>query len=208
MPIAIHRPLFFQKSLFFSGKLNLWFVLLAKDDRESPFQVLWTARKADKVKVFNRYYLPCHRKLTIYCLGMLKDIELAENAATDTLLALFDSLKKETEIQNPERWLFTVAKNRCLSLLSQQKRRREIIDDIKPSFQTQTFAKGEHQLEAADLKAKIRSLLNEKEAKVWELHQQGYDNREIAKNLDLTEKTAANLKSITRNKLRKGLSGK
>ena len=144
----------------------------------------------------------------MYCLGMLKDIELAENAATDALLKLLQSGKGKNEIENPERWLFTVAKNSCLSLLSQKKRRREILDDLKPTFENTAPAKGDQQLQKEDLEKRIKNILNDKEWQIWQLHQQGYDNREIASTLKLTEKTAANLKSIARNKLRKAFRPK
>lgn len=133
---------------------------------------------------------------------MLKDLELAENAATETLLKLFQAGEEQLDLENPERWLFTVAKNHCLSLLSQRKRRREIRDQLKPSLQTVSRAHGEDELQAEDLRQRIRRALNEKEWSIWDLHQQGYDNREIAEKLALSEKTAANLKSIARNKLR------
>ncbi|GAB5551511.1 MAG: hypothetical protein Sapg2KO_11020 [Saprospiraceae bacterium] len=200
----IYRPfLFFQKSGIFSGIWESLIVLLAKSTVENPFQVLWSAKRTDKKKLFSQYYLPCHKKLTLYCLSILKDIELAENAATDTMLKLFEKGKQADKIENPERWLFTVAKNRCLSLLSQKKRRREIVDQLKPSMQTTTRSDGARQLEASDLTKKIQSILNEKEWSIWNLHQQGYDNREMASQLQMTEKTVANLKSMARNKLKK-----
>ncbi|HKK77654.1 MAG TPA: RNA polymerase sigma factor [Saprospiraceae bacterium] len=195
---------FFKKSSILSGIIEDLFVLWAKSNLENPFQQLWVAKKTNKQALFSRYYLPCHKKLTMYCLAFLKDIELAENAATDTLLKLFEQ-EKET-IEKPERWLFTVAKNRCLSLLSQKKRRREIIDQLKPNLETTAPAKGDQQLAAADIKAKIQSVLNGKEWQIWQLHQEGYNNQEIAARLKITEKTAANTKSIARNKLRQAFA--
>ena len=113
--------------------------------------------------------------------------------------------KSQNEIENPERWLFTVAKNSCLSLLSQKKRRKEIIDQLKPSIETTAPARGDQKLQREDLEKRIKNILNVKEWQIWQLHQEGYDNREIATQLEITEKTAANLKSIARNKLRKAL---
>ena len=199
----IYRPtIFFQKSGIFSGIWEYLIVLLAKSTVENPFQVLWSAKKTDKKKLFSQYYLPCHKKLTLYCLSLLRDIELAENAATDTMLKLFEKGDQSEVIENPERWLFTVAKNRCLSLLSQKKRRREIVDQLKPSFRTTTESNGARQLDANDLTKKVQSILNEKEWQIWDLHQQGYDNREMAHQLEMAEKTVANLKSMARNKLK------
>lgn len=191
---------FFQNSAIFSGIFSKVIVLLAKNTLENPFQTLWVAKQQNKQALFSRYYLPCHKKLTMYCLAILKDLELAENAATDALLKLFEHNDKE--IEQPERWLFTVAKNSCLSLLSQKKRRREIVDQLKPTMETTTISGGANQLAEEDLRTRIKTILNEKEWQIWDLHQQGFDNKEIARQLKMTEKTAANLKSMARNKLR------
>ena len=205
--VLMPKTIFFQKSLIFSGKSQLWPVFFSKSVVNNPFQVLWTAKRNNQRQLFSRYYQPCHRKLTLYCMGMLKDIELAENAASDTLLKLYQQ-GSEIDLDNPERWLFTVAKNKCLSLLSQKKRRREIEDQLKPTMNKTAPAKGDQRLEVEDLKNKIRSILNTKEWAIWNLHQQGYDNKEMAQQLQMTEKTVANLKSIARNKLRKKLTKK
>lgn len=197
---SLNFAAFFQKPGIFSGIISDLFVLLAKSKVENPFQTLWVAKQHNKQALFSRYYLPCHKKLTMYCLAILKDLELAENAATDTLLKLFE--QKDKTIEQPERWLFTVAKNRCLSLLSQKKRRREIVDQLKPTMATTTTSAGANHLAEEDLNRKIRELLSEKEWQIWSLHQQGFNNQEIARQLQMTEKTAANVKSMARNKLR------
>ena len=79
---------------------------------------------------------------------------------------------------------------------------------MKPTFENTAPAKGDQQLQKEDLEKRIKNILNDKEWQIWQLHQQGYDNREIASTLKLTEKTAANLKSIARNKLRKAFRPK
>ena len=48
----------------------------------------------------------------------------------------------------------------------------------------------------------IRSTLVEKDYQIWQLHQQGYDNQEIAEIVGATEKTVANRKSAARAKLK------
>lgn len=197
-------PLFFQKNRILSGILMPSLVFMTKEGAGSPFRILWNAKKRDDQRVFSQYYLPCHKKITMYCLGLLKDIELAENAATDALLTLFKASVDEN-IKNPEAWLFSVAKNKCLNLLSQKKRRREILDQLKPNLEKTAPAKGDQKIVAEELAQKIKRILNDKEWMIWDLHQQGFDNREIAKRLESTEKTVANLKSLARNKLRAAL---
>ncbi|RMG31503.1 MAG: RNA polymerase sigma factor [Bacteroidetes bacterium] len=151
---------------------------------------------------FKRYYLPCHKGLTMFCLGMLKDMDMAENIASETLLK-FWYYPRVHEIRDIRSWLFTTAKRLCLNYLSKTARRREI-DAEQKGAQVQAPA-GEQLLMKADIDEIIQSTLNAKEYALWELHQQGYDNKEIAEKLGRTEKTVANTKTLIRKKLQQRL---
>lgn len=51
----------------------------------------------------------------------LKSRELAEEAASDVLFALWENRDKLMEIENVRVWLYVIARNRCLNMLKQQK---------------------------------------------------------------------------------------
>ena len=148
---------------------------------------------------FSKYYLPCHRGLTMFCLGMLRDKELAENAASDTLVK-FWNYPKVAEIKEIRSWLFVAAKNICINYLNKTARRREIDQGLNMARSER--AAGEQHMIAAGISEIIQKTLNEKEYAIWQLHQEGYDNREIAARLQGSEKTIANLKAMARKKLR------
>lgn len=155
--------------------------------------------KGDKA-VFGELYTHYHQSLTAYCIGKMGNIEQAENVASDTLIKLLQH-SAPSEIENFEGWLFGVAKNECLTLLSKTERRRKLLNDnYKIEREHNPEADMTFSLESMD--QLIQSTLEDKEYKIWQLHQQGYDNIEIAEMIDSSEKTVANRKSVARAKLK------
>lgn len=133
-------------------------------------------------------------------MGRLKEKELAENAASDTLMKLLHQSEPEL-IDNFEGWLFTVAKNECNTYWSAQERRKEL---LKENYEVET----EHRPEVEDhfssenVDEIIRSNLDEIDYRIWQLYHEGYDNDEVASMMNMNEKTVANRKSAARMKLK------
>lgn len=183
-----------------SGILGLSKVIGKNNQKKSSvFQNLFKAQLEHNSKRFDKYYLPCHRSLTLFCTGWLKDIDMAENVASDSLLKLIEKQDLET-VKDIDAWLFTIAKNACLSLLSQNKRRKEliqqnVIEDLS------TFTK-KHQFEQENIDFVLKNTLTKKEINIWNLHQEGYKNDEISIQLNIPIKTIANLKSVARKKIK------
>lgn len=168
-------------------------------------------KKTDKIALWERYvkgdkeafgqlYSYYHKTLTAYCMGWLKNMELAENAASETLVKLLQYPRPD-EISNFEGWLFTVAKNECTTYWSTTERRRRLLDENyeqpvnhSPEIEDAFSMENMNQL--------IRDHLDDTDYRIWQLHQQGYDNHEVAQIVGMNEKTVANRKSAARNKLR------
>ena len=168
-------------------------------------------KKADKKTLWERYvqgdktafgelYTYYHRSLTAFCMGRLRIIELAENAASETLIKLLQ-YPRPMEIENFENWLFTVAKNECNTVWATAERRRKLLES---NFEvTDNHApEVEEKFSVENIDELIRENLDETDYKIWQLHQQGYDNKEIAEITSMSEKTVANRKSEARNKLK------
>ncbi len=170
-------------------------------ERSKLDRKLWERYLAGDKAALGELYRVYHRRLTMYCYGRLEDKGMAENAASDTLMRLLEH-KDEPPIVNMEAWLFSVAKNLCNSRWQKENRRRGIFDKIQYLFSGSEENKGASQLRKNDLKARIAAALNEKELEVWNLHQRGFGNEEIAKQLGMNAKTVANMKAIARNKLK------
>lgn len=187
-----------------SGKSAFPSVLWVKaSDDAAAFEGLQAGMASETTTLFERHYLACHRSLTLYCLGFLKDKQLAENVASESLFKLWRARGRK-EVQDVRTWLFVVAKNACINQLKKNARRREIEQGLNLPWQE--GPDGERQLMAEELERAIQDRLDEASYTIWALHQQGYDNREIAARVGKSEKTVANVKTMVRNTLRELLN--
>ena len=162
---------------------------------------LWNSYRSGNRDAIGELYRALHPRLLLFCLGKLRDSAKAEDAASETLNKLLTTDKAD-EIRNVEQWLFTVAKNHCFSHLSTEKRHREIESGMQAVMAGNTRPEGEANVQSEQLQAMRQETLTEKEPKVWDLHEQGYNNQEIGSRLDMQDKTVSNHKANARVKLR------
>ncbi len=163
-------------------------------------QTLWEKYVNGDREAFGVLYSKYHKSLTAYCIGRLKDRELAENAASDTLMKLLNH-PSPGSIDNFESWLFTVAKNECNTYWSTLERRKELLknnyeagSESRPEVEDRFYSENADQL--------IKDNLDETDYRIWKLYHEGYDNDEVASMMNLNEKTVANRKSAARMKLK------
>jgi RNA polymerase sigma factor (sigma-70 family) len=173
------------------------FVSFKKNASQST---LWERYVRGDKLAFGELYTYYHKSLTAFCMGRLKTIELAENAASETLIKLLQYPRPD-EIENFESWLFTVAKNECNTVWTTSQRRRKLMEA--------NYQVIEHQLAEVDVNYSVENMdqlirqnLDDTDYKIWQLYQQGYDNSEIADMINMNEKTVANRKSDARNRLK------
>lgn len=171
-------------------------------------------KRADSITLWERYvrgdrsafgelYTYYHKSLTAFCLGRLKNLELAENAASETLIKLLQH-DRPSEIENFENWLFTVAKNECNTIWSTAERRMKLLEKNYETPNLQ-LAEVETRFSSEDLNQFIQQNLDATDYKIWQLTQQGYDSKEVSEITGIHEKTVANRKSAARTKLKTAL---
>jgi RNA polymerase sigma factor (sigma-70 family) len=134
----------------------------------------------------------------------LKSLELAENAASETLVRLLQH-PRPAEIENFESWLFTVAKNECHTIWSMAERRKKLLEE-NYVIMHEHVPEIDEVIAMESMDELIRQTLDDTDFNIWQLHQQGYDNAEIADITGIHEKTVANRKSTARAKLKKVLT--
>ena len=166
----------------------------------SDKSTLWERYVQGDKSAFGQLYTFYHRTLTAYCLGRLRTIELAENAASDTLIKLLQHPRPE-EIDNFESWLFTVAKNECTTFWLTHERRKKLLERNYENVRDH-LPEIEEKFSVENIDHLIRHSLDDTDYRIWQLHQQGYDNHEVAEITGLNEKTVANRKSAARTKLK------
>ena len=95
--------------------------------RGSEAELLARVRNGDE-GAFEALYDAYHRRLLAFCQHMLGSREEAEDALQHTFLAAYRSLRAGYEVVDLKPWLYTIARNRCLSVL--RARREEVeLDD-------------------------------------------------------------------------------
>lgn len=139
--------------------------------------------------IYDHFFQP----VFAYCLGKLKQRDQAENATADIFIRVLQ-YKKLEEVELPENWIFTIARNICLNHLNKGNRRLRIFEEISWQFETVQQAACGQTLDLAYVDEQIRESLKLVDYQIWLLHAEGYDNREIARRLSKNEKTVANRK--------------
>lgn len=161
----------------------------------------WTRFLEGDRDAFGEIYKQYRPVLTFFCLGKLKDEQLAENCASEALIKTLNH-KNPQVINDLNHWLFTLARNECITVLRKNKRHQSLVGQLE---------KNPHITEnpglQEDIDQIIKDRLESEEQKLWELHSSGYNNREIANQLGASEKTVANKKSEIRKKLKEALRG-
>jgi RNA polymerase sigma-70 factor (ECF subfamily) len=174
--------------------------LIFPDSKRLSDRALWEKYVKGDRDAFGLLYSRYHKSLTAYCMGRLRERDLAENAASDTLLKLLNHANPES-IDNFESWLFTVAKNECNTYWSTLERRKEL---LRKNYEEEADHRPEVEdhFSSENMDRFIRSNLDEIDYRIWQLYHEGYDNDEVARMMSLNEKTVANRKSAARMKLK------
>jgi RNA polymerase sigma factor (sigma-70 family) len=76
--------------------------------------------------VFDRH----HRGILSFCRHMLASPDEAEDAVQQTFISAFDSLQGSERDVRLKAWLYTIARNRCLSILRARRERPAELDDV------------------------------------------------------------------------------
>ncbi len=97
----------------------------------SESELLARVRGGDDA-AFEALYDAYHRRLLAFCQHMLGSREEAEDVLQHTFLAAYRSLRAGYEVVDLKPWLYTIARNRCLSVV--RVRREEVeLDDAAPA---------------------------------------------------------------------------
>jgi RNA polymerase sigma factor (sigma-70 family) len=102
---------------------------------------------------FDALYDAYHRRLLAFCRHMLGSREEAEDAVQHTFLSAYRCLQGGYDVVDAKPWLYTVARNRCVSVL--RARRDEIALEHDPPATEGLAAEVEHR---ADLRMLVRDI--------------------------------------------------
>ncbi len=163
--------------------------------------LVWSTYIRDKDEGFEALYTTYYETLLSYCLGKLRHLDLAENAVADIFIKVlnFDNIEK---IENPDGWIFTLAKNYCLTYWNKENRRSQILSEVLAPAETFESHQVDQEIDLQKMEELIRKNLNEQDLTIWQLHIDGFANNEIAEKTNLSIKTVANKKTMIRTSIR------
>lgn len=163
--------------------------------------LVWCSFLKNRRKGFNALYEKYYDTLLAYALGKLKRFDLAENAVAEIFIKLY-TYERLDEVEQPENWMFTIARNYCLGYVNKENNRKQINDQLFSAASKIQEPQADHLVDEEIINEKIRSTLSEINQEIWTLDVKGFTNQEIAQQTGVSEKTVANRKSEIRKVIR------
>lgn len=176
-------------------------------------EALWKQFLAGNAMTAEQLCRQYMKPLALYCLKFVKDADTASDIATDALLKI-RSYAKDKKIEQPERLLYTIAKNKCLTIYRNESNRRNILATLLPFFSFTQKPEVESDIAQEDIDTFLQQVwdtndsLTAMDAHIWELHQEGYKNQEIAEILDLDIALVGRRKHYIRKVLKEAIEKK
>ena len=119
--------------------------------------------RAGDERAFEAMYDRHHRGILAFCRHMLGSAEEAEDAVQHTFIAAHRDLVGSDKPMQLKAWLYTIARNRCLSVLRARKEERALDDVPEPSVQG-LAAEVQQREDLRDLLADLQRLPEEQRA--------------------------------------------
>lgn len=159
---------------------------------------------------FERLYRHYRNKAYTIALTYLTVPEEAEDVLQECFLKLWYNRQRLTEIEEFDKYLFIVLRNMLISALRKTATQQKIIQQVKQTTVLQPGKlSGIEQAESARLQETIREVIAKLPAKQQDIYkmsrEEGMSHAEIAKALQISDRTVSNLLSIILNQLRSAL---
>src|SRR5437763_9389776 len=110
---------------------------------------------------FEAIYDRHHRAILSFCRHMLASVEEGEDAVQHTFVAAYDSIRSGDREINLKPWLFTIARNRCLSILRARREQAVELDEVPTAGLS---AEVQRRSELRDILQDIRELPDDQRA--------------------------------------------
>lgn len=145
--------------------------------------------------IFKKYF----PRLKKYCLGMVKDFDVADDLVQDAFIKLWEKRTQVRPVESIQGLLYTIVRNNSLNYLQKNKLREQYLEAFRFDSPTQElFIRSfmeEEELEEERLKLKnelerLLAVLPEKCREAFELSRfEGLTNKEVAGVMGVTVKT-------------------
>lgn len=148
---------------------------------------------------FDRLYRATYQRMFATLMLILRNPAAAEDATQEAYLRAFQAWSKWKRDAPAEAWLYRIALNVAFT-----RRRRERLHDIREVLRRlgRPHPPDPTELEQTDLARELRKLPPKQAAAIVLRHLHGFTNRDIAKALNIPERTVASRLAMAKNRLR------
>lgn len=175
---------------------------------EKKIEESWNCYRLGDNQALSLIYLEFHFRLIHRALTILKDEEKSKDAVNSLFLKFFEYSLSDRKFLpmgaefDIEAYFFRSIQNKCFDIIKNEKRRREILKGIGDGIK-HLFTRYTHEdsfVEANFLK--LIDVLPERQKEILKMHLDGFQNEEIAENLNLSYNTVRNTLSTSKAKIR------
>lgn len=159
-------------------------------------------------RILEEVFQDQHKLLLSIAYGYTKNQDDAIDVVSDIYHKLLKSNSLTRENLYPDvyedflKYIRTMVNNKCKDLLKQKENRKHLLKNNYFNSRVQYTLPDSAFIEP-EFQKTINKLLNPKEVQILQLHIDGYKNKEIAKDLELSPFTVRNSLSTSKKKLRK-----
>lgn len=151
--------------------------------------------KSGDFEAFDRLFNKYGKRLFGFAIGYLKSHEDAEELVQDIFVKVWENRSELDENQSFNSYLFTIAKNNILNHFRKKAHQQSYIEYIKQHTKL-IHTKTEDDIIYSELDAQTKKVIDQlpsRRRKIFLLsREQGYNNEEIAKRLNISKKTVEN----------------
>lgn len=163
--------------------------------------------KDDDLKAFDQVYHRMLFKVYGFLNKIYHDQDLVEEVTQEVFIKVWENRMNINEENSVENYIFTIAKNRIYDHLQKERRKLEIYKKAEIQITTNTL---EENVIYNDLQDNINKIINnlpESQRKIFTMSRQDYlSNKQIAAQLNISERTVENQIYKVLKKLKKELS--
>ncbi|PPL02946.1 RNA polymerase sigma factor [Parapedobacter indicus] len=170
-----------------------------KNDRE-----LWQALSAGDTAAFTAIYEMYHKNLYLYAFKLVKDADEAADMVQEVFVYLWEKRGDLRLIGEGLPYLYQCVRHRFLNLTDRRKVQEKFVDYLqhRGEYAMDTTTRNLEEKELADYLDSVTNRFSSHMAEVFWLKRQGFQNQEIAGQLNLSVKTVKNLSSAALKQLR------
>jgi RNA polymerase sigma-70 factor (ECF subfamily) len=164
-----------------------------------------SALKKGSHPAFEKVFIFYYNKVRSFIVGYVKTMADAEDLAEEIFVGLWLNHKSIDLGKSFDSYIYTIAKNKALNFLKRKNATKTILEMQTPSFFFHSPEEEYIALEKSIFIEMIVEKMPHQRKKVYQLRQQGLSNKEIAKELETTQRNVESQISLALKEVRNAL---